>query len=261
MNAADYQAFTDTLRRTLDADPHVLGLIALGSMADLARRDDGSDHDFFVIVTPGAQESFRQQLDWLPDETQIILRFRETEHGLKIMYSSGHLLEFAVFDLDELSMAKANDYAVLLDKADVATRMAAIQRDSVPGPVDVERNLLHMLSLLQVGTSRYGRGEAISGHVFIKTYALGHLLKIIPALHPQQAVGLDNLDPYRRFERAFPALGQEINALLLQDVLTCAEGLMALAEREVQPHTPQVNRAIYATLRAHFAAVRARLRS
>ena len=55
MNGADYAAFTDELRSRLERLDGVLGLVAVGSMAD---RDYGpdrfSDHDFFVVRTDRA---------------------------------------------------------------------------------------------------------------------------------------------------------------------------------------------------------------
>ena len=48
------QAYTRQLVQTLESDARVLGLVALGSMASETYRDQWSDHDFWVITTPGA---------------------------------------------------------------------------------------------------------------------------------------------------------------------------------------------------------------
>ncbi|MCC7207592.1 MAG: hypothetical protein IT323_09805, partial [Anaerolineae bacterium] len=113
MQTVDYWAFIDALRTRLEADPRVVGLVLLGSTADKSHApDEYSDHDFFVITTPGAQEHFRTHLDWLPDPDSIVLAVRETAHGLKILYTSGHILEFAVFDLAEIGAATVNDFAI-----------------------------------------------------------------------------------------------------------------------------------------------------
>ena len=46
-----YAAFTEALRARLEADPRVVGLVALGSMARRDYEPDRwSDHDFFVIT-------------------------------------------------------------------------------------------------------------------------------------------------------------------------------------------------------------------
>ena len=67
MDLERYRSFTHQLRARLESDGRVLGLVALGSMAELGRTPDvWSDHDFFVITVAGVQESFRQDLGWLP---------------------------------------------------------------------------------------------------------------------------------------------------------------------------------------------------
>ena len=118
MDLERYRSFTRQLRARLESDTRVLGLVAVGSMAEAGRTPDAwSDHDFFVITVPGVQESFRQDLAWLPDAERIVLKVRETAHGLKVLYEDGHLLEFAIFDEAELHLARVNDYRVLLDRA------------------------------------------------------------------------------------------------------------------------------------------------
>jgi hypothetical protein len=41
--------------------------------------------------------------------------YRETEHGLKVLYRGGHLLEFTVFSENELQMARLNRYRILAE--------------------------------------------------------------------------------------------------------------------------------------------------
>ncbi len=234
MNSSDFQHFTAQLQHTASHDPQVLGLVALGSMANLARQDAYSDHDFFLIVQTGLQEHYRQHLAWLPDYDNMLFHFRETAHGLKVMYRNAHLIEFAVFDMDELGFARVNDYAVLVDKADLAQRMAQLQHQSEASPVDIQREFYHFLSLLQVGAGRVARGEVLSGQIFIKTYALGHLLRLLAALKPNATMNrLDNLDVYRRFEQVYPEWGQELQGYLLQPPIECALNLLAFIVREM----------------------------
>ena len=47
-------------------------------------------------------EPMRTTLDWLPDHPRIAICVRETAHGLKVVYDSAHVLEFAVFTRLEL---------------------------------------------------------------------------------------------------------------------------------------------------------------
>ncbi|MDQ5975545.1 MAG: hypothetical protein QG661_2754, partial [Actinomycetota bacterium] len=78
--------FVDTLIATAEADPHVVGLVLAGSSAQPWRRDRWSDHDFLMITADGTPERYRTDLSWLPDNEQIAFWFRETAHGLKVLY-------------------------------------------------------------------------------------------------------------------------------------------------------------------------------
>lgn len=234
MDAAAYSAFTDALSRRLACDPRVVGLVALGSMSgDGPAPDDFSDHDFFVLTRSGAQEAFRTDLGWLPGAERAVLVHRETEHGLKVVLDDGHLLELAVFDLEELLVARANRYRVHLDRGGVAERMAAIAAKPVETLSD--RWLSgQLLGNLLVGGGRAARGELLSARLFVAGHATGHLLRLLSRhVAPEPPVPLDDLDPFRRFERAFPRLGAEVNAALSLPPLSGALSLLALAGREL----------------------------
>src|SRR5439155_1580337 len=119
--------FSERLRERLATDERVLGLVALGSMSGEPPPDQWSDHDFFVISRPGEQERMRTELSWLPDGEEIVLAYRETAHGVKVLYRDAHLLEFAVFDPEEMSVARINRFRVLLDRGGVAERTRALR--------------------------------------------------------------------------------------------------------------------------------------
>lgn len=244
MNLARYNRFTEELTRKLDDDPRVLGLVALGSMAQQDYQPDAwSDHDFFVITIQGVQEDMRQDLSWLPRADELVFQFRETEHGVKALYRGGHLLEFAVFNEDELRLARLNRYRVLLDKAELTPRLAELElatQDFVThGRSDPETRFAEFLMNIYVGVGRHARGELLSGSQFIKTHALTHLLCLLADFLPaEEAHLLDNLDPFRRFERIFPATGQEINQILGQDTLSAAENLLLVAALHLRPYLP-----------------------
>ena len=240
MNADAYNEFTESLLRTLRADPEVLGLVALGSMAAVDTLPDRwSDHDFFVIVPDGAQSRWRVARDWLPDSERILLHFQETEHGLKVVYDDGHLLEYAVFSLEELALARINRFRVLLDRADIAATLARLQTETTQA-VGVarqdDRQLLgQFFTNLLVGVARFRRGERLSSLQFVHSHAVDHLLTLL-ARHvdaPEHAL-LDNLSVRRRFDRVYPALGQELAALSLLEPPEAALGYVALAERELR---------------------------
>lgn len=235
MQAADYQAFTDKLTEKLQANPRVLGLVLVGSTANQSHPpDEWSDHDFFVVTEHGVQDTFRTQFDWLPDHENIVLTVRETEHGLKILYASGHLLECAIFDLEEIKLAKVNDYSVAFDHGGVREQVEQIavpNTTPAPSPVTIQRDLGMVPCLLLVGAGRVKRGEVISGQVFIRNHALGHLLTLLAHHLPaNDKTSLDNLDPFRRFEQVFPEVGQQINAALSREPLAAALGLLAIYE-------------------------------
>jgi lincosamide nucleotidyltransferase len=252
MNRSDYDRFTARLTANLAADDRVLGLVAAGSMADTDHApDEWSDHDFWIVTEPGAQEDFRARLDWLPDHDRIVLAFRETAHGLKIVYDSGHLLEYAVFDREEQALARVNSYRVLLDRADIASQMTTIRQDTTQQAAERAANESYefgqFLTNLLVGSGRYARGERLSAHILVKSGAVIHLTQVLHryGAADEAAQGghpapdhLDNLNSRRRFERAFPLLGDEINALLLQPIPTAALGLLALADRILRDQMP-----------------------
>ncbi len=236
MDRPAYDAFTRSLASALARDPRVVGLVALGSMSgDGVPPEAFSDHDFFVVTVPGSQESLRTDLAWLPAADRAVLVHRETAHGLKVVLEDGHLLEFAVFDLDELLVARANRYAVLLDRGGVAARMTEVAAKAVEASED--RWLAgQLLGNLLVGGGRAARGELLSARLFVAGYATGHLLRLLARHIPaDSAVPLDDLDPFRRFERAYPRLGGELNAAVDRTPLEAALALLDLAERELGP--------------------------
>ncbi len=231
MNLTDYRNFTHTLLHHVQADPRVIGLVALGSMAEQNRTpDDWSDHDFFLIVQSGTQELFRQDLSWLPYTERIIMTIRETEHGLKVMYDIPHLIEFAVFDANELHGAKANDYHILLNRGDVDGIMTQISVRAPKPAYHPQRDLLMVLVLLYVGAGRYARGEKLSAHMFIKHHLIHHLIPLLMYATPADTSQLDDLDPFRRFEQVYPQVATALNQALALPIMPCAKGILALVE-------------------------------
>lgn len=254
MNLAEFQTFTRALTANVSRDQRVLGLVAMGSMAQQDTQPDAwSDHDFFLIVTAGAQEAFKDDLSWLPQTDDIVLAFRETAHGMKALYGHGHLLEFAVFDLEELAQAKVNRYAVLLDRADVAAQMARAAEETAAAATThapSDHSLLgQFLANLFVGVGRRARGEQISGRQFVHSYALGHLLRLLTRHLPRPF--LDNLDPYRRFERVYPQLGRQLNDILRRDAPYAALGLLDFAAEHMAGRIPDFPAAAVAVVREY----------
>jgi len=214
MNA--YGAFTGALRWNLESDPRVLGLVALGSMAERGRMPDRwSDHDFFVITHEA--EALRGTTEWLPHRERIALWFRETAHGCKAVYDDAHLVEYAVFTPEELRVAKVNEYRVLFDRERIEERMAKIAqaRDASP---DRDWSSGMFLSNVLVAVSRARRGEPFSARSTLD-HAMRHLVALLGG-------GPDDLDPLRRFDH--PALEHALH----MDPVAAAREMLAIYENE-----------------------------
>jgi lincosamide nucleotidyltransferase B/F len=238
MTSDNYRTFTERLCESLHADPEVLGFVALGSMAAVDYEPDKwSDHDFFVVVKAGSQAHYRENLSWLPDDDQIAMAFRETEHGLKVLYRGGHLLEFAVFDLDELRLARINRFRVLIDRADVTSALERVRTQTIraveSGRKDATYRVGMILSNLLVGVGRYARGERLSGTQFVKGHALGQILALAGEQRRSDRGAADDLDPYRRFELTHPGLAQEFEHAIRLATPLAARALLDIARREL----------------------------
>ena len=243
MNRRDFDNFTRQLTESIKKYDSVKGLVAVGSMSAVDYQpDEWSDHDFYLVVESGHQEYFRKNMQWLPRFEDISFFFQETEHGVKVVYKSGHLLEFAVFDPDELFLAKVNRYRVLLDRCDIEDRMKKIQErteGSCGNSIPDNRFLAgQFLTNLIVGTGRFRRGEKISANFFIKQSALENLLKlVIKNLPADNKDILDNINHRRRFEFVWPQLGERMNNLLLLPPDEAAKGFLKIYREEILPLT------------------------
>jgi hypothetical protein len=244
MDPAAYARFTAALTARLEMDPDVVGLVALGSMSGEPPGPDAwSDHDFFVVTRPGAQERLRADPTWLPEAGRIVLWHRETAHGLKAVWDDGHLAELAVFDPDELALARVNRSRVLLDRADVAARIGAVRsataaRRAAESP-DPRWLGGQFLGELLVGAGRAARGERTSGHFRVRSQALLHLLQLVHRLVPAAEGAVpDELDVSRRVERAWPALARELDAAIGLPVPDAAAALLDAADRALGERAP-----------------------
>lgn len=239
MTPEAHAAFVAALLKRLDPDPDVLGLVLLGSGSGEPPGPDAfSDHDLFVVTRSGAQQRFRTDLRWLPNAADLVLSLRETAHGVRALDRTGHLVELAIFDLDELSLARINRYSVALDRADVRARMAKVRQETaVRSAVAPDAGWLagQFLMELVVGAGRYGRGERISAHFRVRVGAVQHLLGLVRLRAPAVTrARLDDLDLSRRLETMLPEVAGDIGSALGLPVPACARTLLAVA-RQVAP--------------------------
>ncbi len=243
MEIEDHRKLTSNLEAILRERAGVLGLVALGSMAERGETPDQySDHDFFVVVEDQIAEELRSSAAWLPSPERIRLYFRETPHGMKAIYDDGHLLELAVFTLEELSLARVNRYRVLFDHADVEARMAEVAfrtetKLQLESPSD-EWLVGQMLADSLVGALRSARGEALAGSDRV-TQATRWFLQLVDRYCAnERAHRRDGLDGLRRAEWVYPELGEELRAGLSRSAAERALILLELAHRELSTRVP-----------------------
>ena len=163
-------------------------------------------------------------------------------------------LHAGVADLAELARWRANAYAVLYDAGGVAEVMADIADTSPPSAADDgARDVRLVLTELLIGVGRARRGELLSAGDIIRSGAVGHLLSAVSMRIPATLEArLDNLDPRRRFETAYPAIAARIEVALTRPPEDCARALLACVEDVLAPGWPDFPH-------PGVAAVRARL--
>lgn len=237
MDLAEFEKFSAELTASVTEQAGVIGLVFMGSTAELSRRDEWSDHDFAVITQPGAQAALKNDLTWLPRTKRLVLSTVDPEEGFKAFYDDGHVLEFDIASIDELLSWDGNDYEVVLDRGGVEEAMRSVVAKVKPGvKADPERDIRIFLTLLLVGVGRAKRGEVIMASAAVRGAAVSRLidvwLKRTPGDRPEL---LDSLEPRRRFELVYPAAGQAIGDALDTDVESAARALLDLAERELAP--------------------------
>lgn len=258
MKLADFRAMTQRIQQSAQADENVLGLVMCGSAADKQRTPDNwSDHDFFLITRPDYQERYRQDLRWLPDAEHIVLQIRETAHGLKVLYDYGHLLEFAVFDVDELMSATLNDYRVLVDKERIGERVSGLVAHGQTSPeYNALRDVAMVVALIYVGAGRFARGEVLSAHVFLKHHLLHHLLPLLShILDSSDNDKRDTLDAFRRFEQVHPDIGARLNHILLLPVPECGLALLELLDDVAKPAVSDYPAQAVAVVRGYVTSI------
>lgn len=238
-----FHEMREAMLRDLPSHPDIEGLVWAGSSAEVQRADEWSDLDFFVMTRSGAQETMRRDLAWLPYSAEISVAARETTHGLKVLFADGLVLEFAVFDRNELRQAVVNHHELAF--GDFAHDIAAIHRpEPAPSVSGLEDHLGLAMSLLVIGVGRARRGERLVAGLGVRTYAVSHLLHAaqlaLPNLRP---AARDGLDVWRRVEQQFPEFAADLRAAVARDTEEAAWELCEVAERWFSEYSDVPSRA------------------
>ncbi len=215
------------------------GLVLLGSSSDAAahRRDEWSDHDFFLLAAPGEEAAVRDVRAWLPDPGRLVLVAREGEIGFAAVYDDGHVFEFAAATAEELAGALAtDDVGIPVDDGSAAALIAGAQARvaEAPTPDAVNEASLVLVKLL-IGVGRARRGETLIAGQFVHAWAITHFARAVRARIPVAGSVRDAIDPVRRFERDYPALGNSLAEVLGAPVEDAARGLFALLRSTLEP--------------------------
>lgn len=239
MPVGSFDDHSAALLEAVRAHPSAVGLVLLGSAArsEAARRDEWSDHDFFVVAADGKGDEVRDVRAWLPDAHRIVSVAREGAIGFAVLYDDGHLMEFAAATGAELGGAVLVHHDVVLDGDGTLAAMveAADRRAAAEPEADPANDMALALVKLMVGVGRARRGEVLSGGEMVRQWAVKHLVLAIRARIPTQVTTRESIDPSRRFEKAYPEIGARLTAALASPVEEAARGLHALARDVLEP--------------------------
>jgi hypothetical protein len=241
LTPAEYDWLSECLRTRLENDPRVLALVALGSTAVPERRDTYSDHDFWVVVTPGARTIFLENASWLPDTEAVVVSARARARFLVALYVTGHVLELGVFEPAELSEGELGAYRILFDRYGIDEQLneIAMRSRGRPTPQEERWRYERLLVILLTGATRAARGEHLSAHKYITSFALDFLLGLLVRNKPSsQPELIDSLDPCRRFEQLQPAIAADLHAAVQLPAIEAALRLLDIAEYELQAVLP-----------------------
>jgi hypothetical protein len=171
----------DALGASLAGRGNAIALIGLGSIGvDLARLDDHSDLDFFVIVDDGAKARYLASIDWLEAVAPVAFSFPNTVDGRKVLFEDGTFAEYAVFTLAELRTAPFLP-GRLVWRRDDAPAGLELPTSSPPDPThsSPEFQVNEALTNLFVGLHREARGERLSAMRLIQVHAVDRAITLL----------------------------------------------------------------------------------
>jgi hypothetical protein len=206
----ELQKLEETLEILLAAaknSPHAIALIGAGSAGvEIARMDQYSDIDFFLIVEEGYSSGFINDNSWLGAELPIVFAFRDTEHGNKVLLENGVFLEFAIFTEAELAQNGIPGLRTIWSKPEFSLPDLS---EKQPVARELSYYVDQALSNLLIGALRLRRGERLAALAMVEQYALDNLLT---AYRVKNKLKIE--DPFNIERRAEVTLGIEIAPLV-----------------------------------------------
>jgi hypothetical protein len=205
----------DELGQVLADRGDALALLGLGSVgAYLARLDDHSDLDFFVVVEEGAKPRYLADIDWLEALGPIAFEFANTVDGRKVLFEDGLYAEYAVFTLPELAGAAYTAGRLVWRRDDAPAGLEHPRRAPSPGsPEPIEWHVGEALTNLYVGLHRDLRGERLSGMRLIQGFAVDRLISVLDLLRRARVARQDPFAVERAVERRLDATVLPLHAM------------------------------------------------
>jgi len=208
LSGLDLAQHRDALLKSCRSFEGATSLVVFGSATSGSqRRDEWSDLDFNLFLTPSAAEGLDRDWPFLPDPEQLLLTAREGDNGGLALYADGVVYEFGA---GRPWTIRDPEREVLLDGGDL------VWGDPGPPP-DPSDQLWLFLVKLYLGIGRVRRGERVSGGVHVRAHAVTCLAEALrQRLAPDAERSL--FDPLRRLEAALPEAARRIAALQDQPV-------------------------------------------
>lgn len=214
------------------ATPGVTTLAVFGSTAEsgAARRDEWSDIDFAVFARPEDAQRVSAEWAFLPRPHELVLTAREYDSGGVAMYGDATMLEFGAGLPWEVTDPTCE---VLLGGADLT-------RGAPPVQPDAANSVRLFLAKLLIGVGRVHRGEVLAGGVHIRCHAAGALAAALRSRVPAAGAAEPNaFDPLRRFEAAYPGLGERLVAAMDGPAEAAGLAMFELAREVLEPGWPE----------------------
>ena len=244
MESFYYEGYTNLVKERLETDPDVLGLILVGSTAESETRDEWSDHDFWIITLPGAQEKYLQSVKWLPFSESILITALHGERVRSVLYLNRHMVEYAVFDQAQVKEVKLNRYKVAFDRGGIKSVAKKLNEDTLSSRAkEVMRSekLSNLCLLIWTAHQRSERGEFLSAFQYMND-AIDEFLDLLVGANVLGGDSdFDALSPRRRLEFFNPDLGAKLHHIVREKPEIGGRQLLDLAFHLLQYEAPELN--------------------